>query len=199
MRRIVIIGFGPVAARLIEELEEPLAQSRVHVCVIGSEPEGAYNRILLANLVTGHSTPQDLDLACDETNFPEGVTFLTGTTLSDISLDGQYLHTTDDRLISFDDLIFATGARAVLPRVPGLDVLDTDPCHLDSIPLPGVHPLAGHVRRSAVTRGGRDGPGCPGPRRWDSGDRACAQPCRARSAGELDPPWAGPDAAAAGS
>lgn len=141
MRRIVIIGFGPVAARLIEELEEPLAQSRVHVCVIGSEPEGAYNRILLANLVTGHSTPQDLDLACDETNFPEGVTFLTGTTLSDISLDGQYLHTTDDRLISFDDLIFATGARAVLPRVPGLDVLDTDPCHLDFIPLPGVHPL----------------------------------------------------------
>ena len=55
--QIVIVGFGPVAARLVDELLPALRAGQVGLTVIGQETEAAYNRVLVADLGVGRTTP----------------------------------------------------------------------------------------------------------------------------------------------
>ena len=48
--QIVIVGFGPVAARLVDELLPAVRSGQVQLTVIGQEAEAAYNRVLVADL-----------------------------------------------------------------------------------------------------------------------------------------------------
>lgn len=61
--RIVVVGFGPVAARLIDELLPAVRSRLVHLTVVGEEAEAAYNRVLVADLGVGRTTAGALALA----------------------------------------------------------------------------------------------------------------------------------------
>ena len=61
--RIVVVGFGPVAARLIDELLPAVRSGIAHLTVVGEESEAAYNRVLVADLGVGRTTPAALALA----------------------------------------------------------------------------------------------------------------------------------------
>ena len=61
--QIVIVGFGPVAARLVDELLPAQRAGQIGLTVIGQEPEAAYNRVLVADLGVGRTTPGALALA----------------------------------------------------------------------------------------------------------------------------------------
>ena len=61
--RIVVVGFGPVAARLVEELLPAVRSGLAHLMVIGEEAEAAYNRVLVADLGVGRTTASALALA----------------------------------------------------------------------------------------------------------------------------------------
>ena len=46
--RIVVVGFGPVAARLVDELLPAVRGGLVQLLVVGQESEAAYNRVMVA-------------------------------------------------------------------------------------------------------------------------------------------------------
>ena len=60
--RIVVVGFGPVAARLVDELLPAVRSGLAHLTVVGEESEAAYNRVLVADLGVGRTTPAALAL-----------------------------------------------------------------------------------------------------------------------------------------
>ncbi|MGN6443080.1 MAG: FAD-dependent oxidoreductase, partial [Arthrobacter sp.] len=61
--QIVIVGFGPVAARLVDELLPAVHSGDVRLTVVGAEAEAAYNRVLVADLGVGRTTADALALA----------------------------------------------------------------------------------------------------------------------------------------
>ena len=51
-RKLLVIGNGMAAARLVEELAER-ALGRYAIAVVGEEPRLAYNRVLLSSVLAG--------------------------------------------------------------------------------------------------------------------------------------------------
>ena len=61
--RIVVVGFGPVAARLVDELLPAVRGGLAHLTVVGEEAEAAYNRVHVADLGVGRTTASALPCA----------------------------------------------------------------------------------------------------------------------------------------
>ncbi len=64
--RIVVIGFGPVAASLAEGLLPGVADGRIHLTVVSAEKHVAYNRVLLAELAVGATEAEHLSMVDEQ-------------------------------------------------------------------------------------------------------------------------------------
>jgi assimilatory nitrate reductase electron transfer subunit len=116
--RVVVVGNGMAAGRLVEEL---LARdAHLDITVVGAEPEPAYNRILLSSVLEG--THRQEAVALQEKGFLEdsGVTLLTGTRVAEIDRQSRVAVLEDGRRLPYDRLVLATGATPTLPPVRGL-------------------------------------------------------------------------------
>ena len=51
--RVVLVGYGPVGARLVEELLPAVGTGDIELTVVGAEKEDAYNRVLVAEYAVG--------------------------------------------------------------------------------------------------------------------------------------------------
>ncbi|MFI0865047.1 FAD-dependent oxidoreductase [Streptomyces smyrnaeus] len=113
---VVVVGNGMVGARLHEEtLRRDPTSRRVRMTVLGAEPVGGYNRVLLPGLLSGSLT--EADLAPE----PSGASPLaTGTTVVGIDRAARTVATADGRRLPYDRLVLATGARTAVPPLPGL-------------------------------------------------------------------------------
>lgn len=123
-RQVVVVGNGMAGARLATELAARPAGDpvRVRVTVFGDEPEPAYNRVLLSQVLAG--------------NLPAGGTALpapAGPTV-DVHTGHRVVAIRPDRRtvvvrsrpgveqeIGYDHLVLATGGRPIVPRLRGLD------------------------------------------------------------------------------
>ncbi|RIV38657.1 FAD-dependent oxidoreductase [Micromonospora radicis] len=150
--RIVVVGNGMAGARLAAELHARGTDRKV--TVLGAEPHRAYNRIMLSTLLAGKIGEPEVELA-EATG--RGVDLRTGVTASAIDRTGREVRTDDGDRIRYDHLVLATGARAVVPPLPGLDPLrlpdrvaafrTLDDCRR-------ILALAGDARRALVLGGG---------------------------------------------
>jgi assimilatory nitrate reductase electron transfer subunit len=118
--RVIIVGYGMAGARLGAELRTRSAD--VKVTALSAEPHAAYNRILLSTLLAGKIGEDDLALAGPAT----GVDVRLGVPVTAIDVARRLILTADDEL-EYDELVLATGARAVLPPVAGLTGPDGGP------------------------------------------------------------------------
>ncbi|QDP94576.1 NAD(P)/FAD-dependent oxidoreductase [Microlunatus elymi] len=119
-RRLVIIGFGPVASRLIDELLPAVRDHRLQLLVIGAESQPAYNRIMIGELALG-SIDQELMIMSDLQELEaDGVRFRLGVPVTEIDRDRRFVTLADGDQYAYDELIFATGAAARVPRLAGL-------------------------------------------------------------------------------
>lgn len=128
-RRLVIIGFGPVAARLVDDLRPAVRDRRLHVLVVGAEPQPAYNRIMIGEVAFGRVDPEMLIMADPAELTADGVDVRLGVGVVAIDRDRQYVTLGDGDQYAYDQLIFATGAAARAPRLAGLgfQAADTEP------------------------------------------------------------------------
>jgi assimilatory nitrate reductase electron transfer subunit len=115
MMRIVVIGYGMAGARVVTELRS--RRDDLDITVIGAEDLGAYNRILLSNVVAGKAAERDVML---RPVAGERVHVRTGSTALAIDRDRRVVSTSDGDEIPFDRVVLATGARAILPPIKGL-------------------------------------------------------------------------------
>ncbi|WP_426976618.1 FAD-dependent oxidoreductase [Pseudarthrobacter sp. O4] len=119
--RIVVVGFGPVAARLVDELLPAVRGGLAHLTVIGEEAEAAYNRVLVADLGVGRTTASALALSDAAALIAEGVDVRLGVRVRRVDRARQQLKLSDGTSAGYDRLVFATGSRPVIPNLTGLN------------------------------------------------------------------------------
>ena len=120
-RRLVVIGHGMVAAKLVDGLVARGATRTWEVTVLGEERHPAYDRVHLSSLFRG-ATAADLELTGATVAADPAVTVVTGESV--LALDRQEKEVVTDagRRIPYDVAVLATGSRALVPPVPGHDL-----------------------------------------------------------------------------
>ncbi|GAA3707865.1 FAD-dependent oxidoreductase [Zhihengliuella alba] len=119
--RVVVVGFGPVAARLVEDLLPAVAAGTLAVTVLGAEPRAAYNRVLVAEVAVGRATAESIALADADSLRAVGVDVRLGVAVRRVDRSRRAVLLEDGDPVPYDRLVFATGARPTLPTLRGLD------------------------------------------------------------------------------
>ncbi|NEM90687.1 FAD-dependent oxidoreductase [Galbitalea soli] len=119
--RIVLIGYGPVGARFVEEVLPLVREGRARLTVVGAEEHEPYNRVLLAEYAVGRADRERLELGDAEAAREAGVVIRLGQRVQGIDRTRQLVRLGDGTTVPYDRLVFATGARANIPTLAGLE------------------------------------------------------------------------------
>jgi len=118
--RIVVVGYGPVGSRFVDEILPLVESGLAELTVVGAEAVHAYNRVLLADYAVGRTDRDTLDLTDGSRAVAAGARILTGTTVSSVNRTIRTLTLGDGRSVPYDRLVLATGARANVPTLDGV-------------------------------------------------------------------------------
>lgn len=121
-KRIVIVGNGMAATRLVEELVARGGDQRI--TVLGDEPHPPYNRILLSAVLEGTHRPEALTLRSPEWYAEHGVDLRLGSRVLEIDRLRSDVMLVDGTVIEYDALVLATGSIPTLPPIRGLVRMD---------------------------------------------------------------------------
>ncbi|GAA4487219.1 FAD-dependent oxidoreductase [Microbacterium panaciterrae] len=118
--RIVLIGYGPVGARFVEEVLPAVAAGNAELVVVGAESDDAYNRVLLAEYAVGAASRERLEIADTAAARAAGADIRLAETAVAIDRHRQRVRTSRGAALPYDRLVLATGARANIPTLDGL-------------------------------------------------------------------------------
>jgi assimilatory nitrate reductase electron transfer subunit len=149
--QIVIVGFGPVAGRLIDELLPAVRDGHVRLTVVGEEAEAAYNRVLVADLGVGRTTADALALSDAAALIAESVDVRLGVRVRRVDRARQQVILTDGTTAPYERLVFATGSRPVIPNLTGINPDPASPV------LPAGVTALRDLRDASVLRAAVDG------------------------------------------
>ncbi|MEU5958480.1 FAD-dependent oxidoreductase [Streptomyces sp. NPDC047525] len=107
---MVVIGSGLAGVRLAQRLGERGAAGAV---LIGEEPHAPYNRVLLADVLSGRLGPEVIGLP------PVPGEFLR-TRAVRVDRADRIVHCADGSVVPYGTLVLATGSNPVLPPLRGL-------------------------------------------------------------------------------
>jgi ferredoxin-nitrate reductase len=120
-RRLVVVGTGMSGVATVEALLEHDGAQDWDVTIVGREPDSPYNRVMLSKLVAGGIGEEELRLRPDSWFQAHGVRVRTGAEVRRVDLAAQTVELSDGELLPYDRLVLATGSRAFLPSLPGID------------------------------------------------------------------------------
>ncbi len=89
-RRLVVIGNGMAATRLVQRLVER-DPARFAITVVGDEPHPAYNRIQLSPLLAGEKTAAQIPLLPAEWYTRHGVCLRSGEAVDEVDIQQRRL------------------------------------------------------------------------------------------------------------
>ena len=115
--RIVVVGHGMVAARLIDDLDRYADPAALDVTVIGAEPEGAYNRLMLSEVIGGRAAVDGLAMPHRAT----WVRLLDGVAAVRLDRERQLVVDEHGDEHPYDQVVLATGADPRVPPLAGLE------------------------------------------------------------------------------
>lgn len=116
--RIVVVGGGPVAARLVQELRPALDSGAARVTVLGEESLPAYQRIRLGDVASGRLDGAELALVQPADGDRDGVEIRCGAAVVSLDRDRRTVTLADGAEVGYDRLVLATGASAIIPDFP---------------------------------------------------------------------------------
>lgn len=124
--RLLVVGFGPVAVRLVEELLPAVHAGDLRICVVGEEPRPGYNRVLVGEYGVGRVDEPGLALVDLDDWRSAGVEVRTGTAVTWLDRSARQAHLVDratgaDDTVDFDLVALAVGARANIPVLRGIN------------------------------------------------------------------------------
>lgn len=114
--RVIIVGFGPVASRLAEELMPEVRAGQIALTIVGAEERPAYNRIRIGDVSVGRIAPEELALDSPEALAADGVDLRLGVTAARIDRDSKTVTLSDGERLEYAKLVLATGAEPRMPR-----------------------------------------------------------------------------------
>ncbi|WP_370626870.1 NAD(P)/FAD-dependent oxidoreductase [Cryobacterium sp. PAMC25264] len=118
--RVVVVGYGPVGARFVDEILPLVEAGLAELTVVGAEQEHAYNRVLLADFAVGRADRDTLDLTDGGRARAAGATIRTGTSVTSVNRSIRTVSLGDGSTLPYDRLVLATGARANVPTLDGV-------------------------------------------------------------------------------
>jgi assimilatory nitrate reductase electron transfer subunit len=118
--RIVVVGYGPVGSRFVDELLPLVAAGLAELTIVGAETEHAYNRVLLADYAVGRTDRSTLDLTDGSPAEAAGARIRTGTAVTAVNRTTRSVTLSDGSTLPYDRLVLATGARANVPTLNGV-------------------------------------------------------------------------------
>jgi NAD(P)H-nitrite reductase large subunit len=144
MTRHLIIGGGPAAINAVETIRD-IDQGASQITLVSDEP--AYARMVLPYWLAGRIPEQQVYTANDAYYDRLKVERQIGLRATRVDPKGKTVTLDDGQTLPFDNLLIATGASAVIPPIPGVN-------------LPGVHPLwtLAHTEAVLEAAGGRARP-----------------------------------------
>ncbi len=118
MKKLVIIGAGMAAGRLVEHVSEA---SGWDITLFNAEPRGTYNRIMLSPVLSGEKTYEEI-VTHDETFYKDhAVTCRFGERVSGIDRAAKVVKAPSGD-VEYDKLVFATGSNPFIIPMPGHDL-----------------------------------------------------------------------------
>ncbi|MET0839127.1 MAG: nitrite reductase large subunit NirB, partial [Marmoricola sp.] len=118
--RLVVVGGGMVAHRLVEALADRDGEGAWQVDVFAEETRPPYDRVALTSFFSGRD-PEDLLLGEPGLWRREGVRLHTNAPVQRIDTDRREVHARG-RVFAYDALVIATGSYPAVPPVPGADL-----------------------------------------------------------------------------
>lgn len=116
--KLVLVGNGMAGARFLEELVE-LAPQRYEITVLGEEPHGNYNRILLSQVLAGERDFSETVLNPESWYQARGISLLHGRKAVAINRARRQVIAADGTIVDYQRLVLATGARPLMLQLPG--------------------------------------------------------------------------------
>lgn len=136
---LVIIGNGMATGRLLDEILER-TPGQYAITVIGKEPFGSYNRIMLSSVLAGDTTIDGIIQKTPQWYKDNDIKFISDSLVTDIDSENKKLtiehnqHFFEEKTLPYDELVIAVGSRsAAIPaknqNIKGLfnfrDIRDT--------------------------------------------------------------------------
>jgi len=158
-QRLVVVGNGMAGARCVEEILARGGNDQFDITMFGDEPYGNYNRILLSNVLNGTQDPSDIFLNPLGWYAENNITLHAPSRIVDINRYAREVIANDGSHTPYDKLIIATGSRAFIPPMEGLQTPDGDDKHGVFVfrTIDDCHKIAGYAtkcRRAVVIGGG---------------------------------------------
>ncbi|MGE5137710.1 MAG: FAD-dependent oxidoreductase [Gemmatimonadota bacterium] len=118
--KVVVVGNGMAGSRVVEEICARPGRGGLSVTVLGAEPHGAYNRILLSEVLAGRHTADAIALTSPGWARQHGVDLRLATPAVALDPARRTVTAADGSVLGYDTLVLATGSRPWLPPVAGL-------------------------------------------------------------------------------
>jgi len=119
-RKLVMIGNGMAGVSFLEQLLK-LNPNRYDITVIGAEPHPNYNRIMLSSVLAGDASMQDIILNDWDWYRDNSIMLHAGQTAESIDTQKQTVKTDKGIVVSYDELVIATGSLPFMLPLPGAD------------------------------------------------------------------------------
>ncbi len=117
----VIIGNSIAAIGCIEGIRR--VDKTGEITVVGKEPYHVYSRPLISYLLLGKTDRESMAYRPREFYKSNGCTLLAGKTATKIDPDAHTVTLDDGGVLEYDKLLVATGSRAFVPPIKGLDTV----------------------------------------------------------------------------
>ena len=121
-QKLVILGNGMAGARVAEEILKRGGSELFEITMIGAEPHGNYNRILLSNVLNGSQNADEITMNPLAWYKENGIKLIAGMPAIGIHREKRTVMLLDARQVPYDKLIIATGSRPFVPPIPGTDL-----------------------------------------------------------------------------
>ena len=119
--KLVLVGNGLAGMRCLEDLLD-MAPDRYDITVIGEEPWGNYNRIMLSPVLSGEKTIEDIMLHSHAWYQSKNITFIADNAAVKIDRSRKQIHTQNGQIVDYDRLILATGSKPFIPPIAGSEL-----------------------------------------------------------------------------
>lgn len=120
-RRLVVVGGGMVAQRLVEALRDRDGEGTWRVTLLAEEPRAPYDRVALSSYFSGRD-PDSLALGDPALWADPRITLVRGAAVVAVDRSACTATTADGREWPYDALVLATGSAPFRPPIEGMDL-----------------------------------------------------------------------------
>ncbi|MFV8829863.1 nitrite reductase large subunit NirB [Alkalihalobacterium sp. APHAB7] len=120
-KKLVMIGNGMAGVRVIEDLLK-INRDLFEITIFGEEPHPNYNRIQLSNILQGEMRFEDTIINNWDWYKDNGIQLFTDEMITKVDPQHQLVYSNKGQVLSYDELIIATGSKPFILPVPGAEL-----------------------------------------------------------------------------